>query len=323
VRTRLRPARLHLARFRACRVLSVIVLGCVLGSFPGSPLLAVDQPPVPGTEVIRGQIQVEIQRRQEAQKQLSLKQAASQVAEGRVNELKKQVDDATKRLETEKADVARIQQETAALDAQLVSLNDLLKKHEEADRLQKDAAAANTRLEAIVAARGKLESEMSALRKASVEHQSKAVESEQKVQSLEATRADLTKAATEAKTAFDAAQQQSAAADTALATATAALTTLTTGLTAEQQRLDAATAASGKITESVAALQKSLEGLKESAKSTGVNSDEAVNALTAAINELVPLQKNSATLIQQVTARRDALNPQVETAKAEAEKKEG
>lgn len=283
------------------------------GNTPDTPL---------STRTIRDQIQQQQKLQQTAEKQLALKQAALQVAEGRMADLRKQLDEAVKRVESEKSAAAQIQKDALAIRDNLTALNESLKKHEAADAIQKTAAEAAGRYESIVAARTQLETQLAGLRKSAVEFQSRTVESEQKVQALEGQREALKKAATEARTAQEAAQKQLTAADAALATAKTALATATNSLTAEQQRLDAASVASGRLMESVSGLQKSLNSLKESAKVMGANPEEAIKGLSTAIADLQALHKNATTLVQQLTTRRDALKPQVATAEADVQKKQ-
>lgn len=290
---------------------------------PDSVIRADERPTPPdATEAVRDQIRQATQSQQATQKQLALKKASLEVAQGRVAEIQKTLDEAVRRVSAEQADLTRLDSEIKSHESQIAALQEQLKQHEAADQLQQVAAAAAGRMDAIIAARLRLETELATLRKSSVEFQSRAVESEQQVAALEAQRADIQKAIDAAKTAKDTADQQLTAANTALAAADQTLDTQTKALAAEQQRLDTATVASQKLGESIKALQKSLEGLKEAAKVMGVSPEDAVNGLTGAITDLLPLQKNADTIVQQATARRDAMVPPTDAAKADQQKKQ-
>lgn len=295
---------------------------CIASVIAGVSQAAADTAQEIGTTGILQQIEQARQQQQDAERRLALKQGAVKVAEQRVRELQAQLDEATKRVEAETAEVSRIQQDTEKVTEQLANLTNLLQQHQAADALQTQADEAVARLEAIQTAKRQLESQLAALRKSSVEHQSQAVESEQKVQTLESTRAELQKAVTETKTAMDAAQAQSTAADAALATTKETLTNVSNERTLEQQRLDSATVASAKLTESIDGLQKSLDSLTESAKVMGANPEEALKGLAAAIADLKPLSKNASTLVEQLTTRRDAMTAKVEQSTAELKVKE-
>lgn len=308
----------HSGSFRQRSFALLFCLPVAAGSFA----IIADDGVRPATQQIRSEIEKQQQQRSEVEKQISLKKAATEISQGRVAELQKLLDEAQKRAEAEQGEFSKAHEQQQALETQLASLTEQLRQHETADGLEQAARAAQGRLDQLVGARTELEKKMAALRKSSVEFQSKAVESEQQVNALEAQRADLQKAATDSKTALDAADQQLTAASTALAAAAAALETQTTAVAAEQQRIDSATVSSQKLAESLLALQKSLDSLKEAARVMGVNSDEAINGLSAAITELQPLQKNTDALIQQVTLQRDALKPQFDAAKAEFDKKQ-
>lgn len=304
---------------RALISAGLITTGLVISA----PLVRAQEPQKAATETesIREQIRNVSLVLQEQQKQMALKKAAVDVAEGRVAEIQKTLEDARKRVATEQAGLTELQTSAQASEAEITALQVVLQKNEAADALQKVAAEAAARLDALVSARTKLETQLAGLRKSSVEYQSRAVESEQQVATLEAQRADIQKAIDAAKTAKDTADQQLTTATTALATADQAVEAQSKLLAAEQQRLDSATVSTQKLGESIKALQTSLESLKEAAKVMGVSPDDAVNGLTGAIADLLPLQKNADTIVQQATARRDAMVPPVEAAKVEQQKK--
>ena len=307
------------------RVLAVFVTMIASGSMHSTftSVVAEEAATAPsGAGEVRQRIEQLQQERQGVEKDVSLRKAAVDVAIARVQDLQKQLQEASTRAENEQKAFELLQQKSQAVEQQSALLAEELKKHESADAAQMIASAAAARLDELIAARKQLETQLAGLRKQSVEWQSKAVESDQQIKALEAQKPEIQKSVTDTKTAADTAAQQLTVANDAMAAAEQVLAKKMAEHAAEQQRVDAAAAASTKFTDSLAALQKSLADLKAAAAETGVSPDDAVNGLVASITSLEPLQKNTTALVQQLTERRDALQPQLDAAKAEAQKKQ-
>ncbi len=248
--------------------------------------------------------------------------AAREITQERISELDGMLAEARQRLADEETALNALTAGTAAVTADLQKLEATVLQHETADRLAQAATEAEARLTALMTARKELDSKLSALRKSAVEWQSKAVESDQKIQALEGQRAGLQKEVTDSKAASDATEQQLAAAVTALNAAIQTRDAMMQQLATEEARLTAANTGLTRLSSSIESLNKSLTDLQETARTLGVNSDDAANSLKTSIGELQPLVQNAQALVQQTTARRDTIKPMVDAAIAEAQKKQ-
>lgn len=271
----------------------------------------------------KARLQIEQQRlkKQEAEKELTLKQGAAQVSAQRVQEIQKQLEEAQARSAAETAQVQRIQEQTAALEKQISDITAALPQHEAADGLVMMAERITTRHSTLQASQLQLQNQLANLRKSSVEWRSKATDAEQQIAAITAQRPELDKKLTETKTAADASEVTVVAAQTAVATAQAVTDIATAEFAQEEERLKSATDSVATLTNSVASLDKSLATLKEAAALTGIDSSVAILGLEKAIADFAPLKTNTDTLVSQVTARRDDQSKLLATAKAELEKK--
>lgn len=274
-----------------------------------------------GVAQARQQIEQQLLRKQEADKELTLRQAAASVAAQRVQELQKQLQEAQARAATETAQVQTLQDQSTALEKQIADLNASLPLHEAADALVIIADKATARLNGLITAQEQLQSQLALLRKSSVEWRSKATDAEQQIAAIIAQRPEQEKKSNEAKTAADAADAVVVTAQTATVAAQTLVDTVTAALAQEEERLKTAVASAATLANSVASLEKSLATLREASKLTGVDTTAAIQGLEKAIADFAPLKVNTDTLIAQVTARRDEQNTMLVAAKTELEKK--
>ena len=297
-------------------------LSVFLGSlFLGTSPACADESLAVNALKIRQQIEQQRLSKQEAQKELTLKQGAATVAVQRVQEIQKQLEEAQARAAAENSQVQKLQEQTAALDMQIAEMTAALPQHDAADALVVLADKASARLNAMLAAQQQLQSQLATLRKSSVEWRSKATDAEQQIAAINAQRPELDKKLAETKAA-------SVAAEATIATAQAAITVAKTThdgvvgiLAQEEERLKSATASVATLANSAASLEKSLTTLREASRLTGVDSSAAILGLEKAIADFAPLKANTDALINQVTARRDEQNKLLATAKAEFENK--
>lgn len=282
---------------------------------------AFDDAKTTGVDQIRQQIEQQRLNKQEADKELTLRQGAATVATQRVQELQKQLQEAQARATAETAQVQKMQEQSTAIEKQIADLNASIPLHEAADALVITADKATARLNGLLTAQQQLQGQLASLRKSSVEWRSKATDAEQQIAAITSQRPELEKKSNEAKAAADAADATVVAAQTAMAAAQTMVETVTATLAQEEERLTTAKTSVETLANSVASLDTSLATLREASKLTGVDSSVAIQGLEKAIADFVPLKANTDTLIAQVTARRDEQNTLLATAKTELEKK--
>lgn len=274
-----------------------------------------------GAAKARQDIEQQRLKKQETEKQYTLKQGAATVAAQRVQEIQKQLQEAQARATAEATEAKSLQDQMATIEKQIAEMTAALPQHDAADVLVANADKVTSRLTALQDAQKQLQAQLAALRKSSVEWRSKATDAEQQIAAITAQRPELDKKIVETKTAADAANTTVATAQTALTAAQTTVDTVSTTLAQEEERLKAATASVGTLANSVASLEKSLATLREAAKLTGIDSTAAIQGLEKAIADFAPLKANTDALVSQVTARRDEQGKLLVAAKAEMEKK--
>ena len=296
--------------------LLIVVLICSLLS---SAALADDA--LDGANLVRQQIEQAVLRKQIADKELTLRQGAAEVATLRVHEVQKQLEEAQLRVKKESDQLKVLQVTVTTLDKHLADLQASIPQHEAADQLVQTAAAISTRMENLQQAETQLQNQLASLRKSSVEWRSKASDAEQKIGAIVTQRPELDKKANESKIAVDAAEVTVNNAMTAMTAAKSNFDAINTMLPAQEEQLAATTNSIESLARSVASLENSLSTLREASKLTGVDSATAIQGLEKAIASFVPLKANTGALVTQVTARRDALVTQIAAAKTEFDKK--
>ena len=274
-----------------------------------------------GASKVRQDIEQQRLKKQETEKQYTLKQGAATVAAQRVQEIQKQLQEAQARATADATEAKSLQDQTAAIEKQIADMTAALPQHEAADALVASADKVTSRLTALQDAQKQLQAQLATLRKSSVEWRSKATDAEQQIAAIAAQRPELDKKIVETKTAADAANTTVATAQTALTAAQTTVDIVNTTLAQEEERLKAATASVGTLANSVTSLEKSLATLREAAKLTGIDSTAAIQGLEKAIADFAPLKANTDALVAQVTARRDEQGKLLVAAKAEMEKK--
>lgn len=298
-----------------------VLFGIALNTAAVSAVSVADDTPVENAAAARAKLEQHQQAKQQAEKQLTLQQGAATVAALRVQEIQKQLQDAQARMEAETAQVEKLKTQTAAIDQEIAQLGQALPAHEAADALVVNADKVTARLESLQAARTQLQSQLSNLRKSSVEWRSKVTDADQQIAAITAQRPELDKKLNETKAAVDAAEATVAAAQKAMADTQTMLDMATTALTKEESQLKEATESVQKLNTSIASLEKSLTTLQEASKLTGVDSSAALQGLEKALNDLKPLKANTDQLMVQVTSRRDEQARLMAAAKAELDKK--
>lgn len=274
-----------------------------------------------GAAKVRQDIEQQRLKKQETEKQYTLKQGAATVAAQRVQEIQKQLQEAQARATAEATEAKSLQDQTAAIDKQIADMTAAMPQHEAADALVATADRITSRLTALQEAQQQLQAQLATLRKSSVEWRSKATDAEQQIAAITSQRPELDKKIAETKTAADTAITAVANAQTAVTAAQTTVDTVTTALAQEEERLKTATASVSTLANSVASLEKSLVTLREAAKLTGIDSTAAIQGLEKAIADFAPLKANTDALVAQVTARRDEQGKLLVAAKAEMEKK--
>lgn len=282
--------------------------------------VADDAPPV-GAALVRQNIEQKKLKKQESEKELTLKQGAATVASQRVAEIEKQLAEAKAREAAEVAQVQQLQEMTVSLEKQVAEMTAALPQHEAADSLIVVAEKATARLSALQTAQKQLQSQLATLRKSSVEWRSKATDAEQQIAAITAQRPELDKKVAETKAAADAAEATVVTAQTAMTAVQTTHDAVAAAMSAEEERLKSATASVATLANSVASLEKSLATLREAAKLTGIDSTAAIQGLEKAIADFAPLKTNTDALVAQITARRDEQNKLLAAAKTELEKK--
>ncbi len=277
--------------------------------------------PLTGAAKVRQDIEQQRLKKQETEKQYTLKQGAATVAAQRAQEIQTQLQEAQARATAEATEAKSLQDQTAAIEKQIADMTAAMPQHEAADVLVANADKVTSRLTTLQEVQKQLQIQLATLRKSSVEWRSKATDAEQQIAAIAAQRPELDKKIAETKTAADTANTTVANAQTALTAAQTTVDTVTTALTQEEERLKTATASVGTLANSVASLEKSLATLREAAKLTGIDSTAAIQGLEKAIADFAPLKANTDSLVAQVTARSDEQNKLMAAAKAEMEKK--
>lgn len=270
---------------------------------------------------IRQQIEQKKTDKQQADKELTLRQGAATVAEQRVQEIQKQLQDAQTRAAAEKAEAQKIEQKAASIAQELAKLTETLPAHEAADSLVAKADQATARFEALQNAKQQLQSQLSTLRKSSVEWRSKVTDADQQIAAITAQRPELDKKLNEAKAAADAAEAKVAATQKAVADTQAMLDAAATVLATNEGQLKDASESVQKLNNSIASVEKSLATLRDAAKLTGVDASASLQGLDKALTDLKPMKANTDQLVAQLTTRRDEQAKLMAAAKAEFDKK--
>jgi myosin heavy subunit len=282
--------------------------------------LADDPIPADSTQV-RNLIEQQKLKRQESEKELVLRQGAATVSAQRVEEIQKQLAEAQARMSAENLEAKKLQDQTAALEKQIVDLTTAIPQHEAADLLVVTANKASARLDALKVAQQQLQSQLATLRKSSVEWRSKATDAEQQIAAITAQRPELDKKVTETKAAADAAEVTVTTALTAMAAAQTTSDSIAAVLKQEDVRFNEATAALAVIANSLSSVQKSLTAIQEAAQLSGVDSAASVQTLEKAVADFAQSKSGADAMLVQFTARRDEQSKLLATATAELEKK--
>ena len=300
----------------------LLIMAVVSFSFGvnGLPTFADDLIPADSAQLLQ-LIEQQKLRKQESEKELVLRQGAATVAAQRVEEIQKELAEAQARLNAEKTEAEKLQEQTTALEKQIADLTTAIPQHEAADLLVVAANKASMRLEALKAAQQQLQGQLATLRKSSVEWRSKATDAEQQIAAIAAQRPELDKKVVETKAAADAADATIAAAATAMAAAQTTSDSVATVLTQEEARLTEATATVGTIAAAINSIQKSLAATQEASKFSGVDSAASVQTLEKAVADFAQSKTNTDALLAILTARRDEQTKLLATAKAEVEQK--
>ncbi|MFN9718873.1 MAG: c-type cytochrome domain-containing protein [Planctomycetota bacterium] len=284
------------------------------------PCFADDVAPWNAT-AIRQQIDQRLRDKQQAEKELTLRQGAVAVAEQRLSEIQKQLEQAQARVSAEKAEAQKIEQKTTAMAQELAKLTETLPAHEAADSLIARADQASARLEALQSARQKLQNDLSALRKSAVEWRSKVTDSDQQIAAITAQRPELDKKLNEARTAADAATAMVAATQKAVTESQTMLETAASALVTNESQLKDASESVQKLNTSIASVEKSLATLRDAAKLTGVDASASLQGLEKALSDLKPMKASIEQLVTQLTTRRDEQSKLLASVKAEFDKK--
>ncbi len=277
--------------------------------------------PLPGADQLRILIERTASEKQNAEKELVLGQGAVAVAAERVQDLKKQLDEAHQRVTSESDRVKLLQETAAAIDRKLSELTASLPKHEAADQLVLVAAKVSARLDSMLAAESQLQNQLAVLRKSSVEWRSKASDAEQKIAAITVQRPELEKKVNESKAALEAADTTVNAAQVAMAAAQANVEAMNSALASQEEQLKTVTVSIESLATSVASLESSLNTLREASKLTGTDASTAIQGLEKAIADFAPLKTKTDELLAQVKTRRDTVVAGIATAKTELETK--
>lgn len=284
-------------------------------------LLSATEPPVGGATEIRQRIEQSLKEKQDAEKELTLREGAVAVSLQRTQELQKQLQTAETRLASEKADMEKLAARKSDVEKSLAELNAALPMHEAADVLVANADRATARLNALLDAKKHLQTQLSSLRKSSVEWRSKATEADQQIAALVAQRPELDKKLNETKAAADALEATVTAAKAASDAAVVTMNNILTALAADEARLADASDSLERILRSTASLEKSLSALREAAKLTGVDSSAAIQGLEKTIADFGPATVNIRTLVTNLTTARDEQNKLLVATKTDLEQK--
>ena len=303
--------------FRHLLIMAVVSFSCGANALRS---LADDPIPADSTQV-RNLIEQQKLKRQESEKELVLRQGAATVAAQRVEEIQKQLTEAQARMSAENLEAKKLQDQTAALEKQIVDLTTAIPQHEAADLLVVTANKASARLDALKVAQQQLQSQLATLRKSSVEWRSKATDAEQQIAAITAQRPELDKKVTETKAAADAAEVTVTTALTAMAAAQTTSDSIAAVLKQEDVRFNEATAALAVIANSLSSVQKSLTAIQEAAQLSGVDSAASVQTLEKAVADFAQSKSGADAMLVQFTARRDEQSKLLATATAELEKK--
>lgn len=303
--------------FRHLLIMAVVSFSCGANALRS---LADDPIPADSTQV-RNLIEQQKLKRQESEKELVLRQGAATVAAQRVEEIQKQLAEAQARMSAENLEAKKLQDQTAALEKQIVDLTTAIPQHEAADLLVVTANKASARLDALKVAQQQLQSQLATLRKSSVEWRSKATDAEQQIAAITAQRPELDKKVTETKAAADAAEVTVTTALTAMAAAQTTSDSIAAVLKQEDVRFNEATAALAVIANSLSSVQKSLTAIQEAAQLSGVDSAASVQTLEKAVADFAQSKSGADAMLVQFTARRDEQSKLLATATAELEKK--
>jgi len=305
----------------ASRLLPSCLNLCALAALLlSSPCLIAD-PPARSAAQLKEQLQRSRMEKQAADRDLSLRKGAVAVSDQRIVELQKQLDAAKQRLAMETSEAEKLQQQSAALQKSITSIEAVLPQHEAADVLVATADRANARFQSLLDARKQLQTQLAQLRKSSVEWRSRASEAEQQLAAITAQRPELDKKLTEAKTALDAAETKVTAARAAVEAASTAMKVAANSLTEHETRLTEAKNSDERLRKSTASLQKSLDTLQQASTVVGVDSSVAVQGLQKSLADLAPVAAARATLLAELTKSRDDQSARLTAAKTELDAK--
>lgn len=303
------------------RLTSILSSAFAVALMVTNSLFAVADPPVGGAAAIRQRLEQSVREKQTATKELTLREGAVSVSQQRLQELEQQLQATETRLAAEKAELEKLTGRVAEVDQTIATLTAQLPQHEAADALVATADRATARHTEMLDARKQLQTQLSSLRKSSVEWRSKSTEAEQQLAAITAQRPELDKKFNETKAALEGPETAVTTSKAAVDAATVTMNGLVTALAEDEARLVNANESRERILRSTASLEKSLSTLREAAKLTGVDSAAAIQGLEKAIADFAPATANVQALVTGLTATRDQHNQQLVAAKAEVEKK--
>lgn len=283
---------------RTARIAALVGITVIL---PGLAVAADDGPK--DSQQLRQQLQQETMLRGALGRKLSLLQGTAKITADQISMLEKQLELTRQKLSDEQQQVISLQQRTESLDASIARLTQELPLHEAADRLVGAADAADSRLASLHQSESKLQEQLSALRKSSVEYRSSVSEGEQRIAALTAARPELQKQRDQSATEKDTAEKGVAAAQVTEKTSADAVKAMQATLTQTQAQQQQAQQSAERNAASLKSLQESLSTLKAAAALTGVDSVAAIGGLEKAITDFAAVTQQNSQLLSALTAR--------------------
>lgn len=274
-----------------------------------------------GAAKVMLQLERAVLDKQNAEKDLTLRAGAANVAAQRVQELQKQLEEAQQRAATETAQVQGLQKTAEELSKQLSDLAAALPRHEVADQLVLAASKVSQRLGQMTTVQTQLQNQLASLRKSSVEWRSKASDADQKIAAISAQRPEFEKKTNDAKVAVDAADAVSTAAQVEMVGGQTNVDAMKALLAGQEEQRNTALKSIESLATSVASLENSLNTLREASQLTGTDASIAIQGLEKAVASFVPLKANTEALLNQLTARRDDVIAKVAVAQTELDVK--
>ncbi len=232
-----------------------------------------------------------------AQKMIALKKASVVVAEKRMAELQKQLDETKKRLAADQKSLEQATATEASTGKQATLLGEQLRKHEAADALVAKAAHVKSLVATAEKKHYELKTQLAIAQKGLTEAKAKETKAAADLKAAQDALPKKQEELTKTRALLDAAGKEVDAARLAVTNARNDIKTKTAAVKAEQDRVVKAVAAVAQIDANLKSLNTSLAAIRDAAAKSGGNADEAGAEIVQSIEAVNPLYQRATQLV--------------------------